>query len=223
MKPLEDEEPKALSAVHKALVEAAIFAALEPLPTRQLLLLITPNPGSDGVADTELQLVEILNQLQSDYQGRGVELVQVASGWRFQVPKNIAQALEPIYQEKPKRLSRVILETLAVIAYRQPITRAEIEALRGVAVSAEVLKTLLDRQWICSLGPKEIPGRPMQYGTTEEFLDYFNVRSLAELPGLPGALLEQGADSEATPSNGSDTPKDSSINDPRPDENQPES
>lgn len=161
-----------------ALVEAAIFAAIEPVPSGQLELLLSAYP------DAQDRLTEILLTLQKHYQNRGVELVQVASGWRFQIPKAITLGLEPLYQEKPKRLSRVILETLAIIAYRQPITRAEIEALRGVAVGAEVLKSLLDRQWICPLGPKEQPGRPMQYGTTQGFLDYFNVRSLDDLPAL---------------------------------------
>lgn len=194
----------------KSLVEAAIFAALEPIPSRQLLLLIS----AEGEVPAEQRLAQILEELQNDYRGRGVELAQVASGWRFQVPKPVAQALEPIYQEKPKRLSRVILETLAIIAHRQPITRAEIEALRGVAVSAEVLKTLLDRQWICSLGAKEIPGRPLQYGTTDEFLDYFNVQSLAELPGfLPAAEPSLAAEADTAAS---------FFETPRPDENQPE-
>lgn len=158
------------------LVEAAIFAALEPIPSGQLEKLLS------GVADGQTVLASILTDLQQHYHARGVELVQVASGWRFQVPKLIASGLEPIYQEKPKRLSRVILETLAIIAYQQPITRAEIEAIRGIAVSAEVLKSLLDRQWICNLGVKEVPGRPTQYGTTAEFLDHFNLRSIDELP-----------------------------------------
>ncbi|HMU67701.1 MAG TPA: SMC-Scp complex subunit ScpB, partial [Cellvibrionaceae bacterium] len=206
-----DGKSSAASAGPKSLVEAAIFAAVEPIPTRQLLKLW-------GEAEDEShrqQLQEILSALQADYQGRGVELVQVASGWRFQVPKPVAQLLEPLYQEKPKRLSRVILETLAIIAHRQPITRAEIEALRGVAVSAEVLKNLIERQWICSLGPKEIPGRPMQYGTTDEFLDYFNLQSLAQLPSLlPPAPAEPNALSDIS---AGDTAQ--LINDPRPDEN----
>jgi segregation and condensation protein B len=185
------------------LVEAAIFAAIEPVPTRQLLLLLPANPSAED------ELASILTQLQHDYENRGVELVQVASGWRFQVPKTITPALEPLYQEKPKRFSRVILETLAIIAYRQPITRAEIEALRGVAVSAEVLKSLLDRNWVCSLGPKEVPGRPMQYGTTAEFLDYFNLQSLADLPGI-SSLSTEHVQYPLT------------DNTPRPDENQPE-
>jgi segregation and condensation protein B len=167
MNPSEDETQQ--------LIEAAIFSALEPVPSGQLMRLLSG-------ADAETQLAHILNTLQQHYQGRGVELVQVASGWRFQVPASLAPALAPLYPEKPKRLSRVILETLAIIAYRQPITRAEIEALRGVAVSAEVIKNLLDRQWICSLGPKELPGRPMQYGTSDAFLNYFNLRTLADLP-----------------------------------------
>lgn len=209
--------PKDHPEGQKSLVEAAIFAALEPIPTRHLLKLW----GEAADESHEPQLLEILRTLQMDYQGRGVELVQVASGWRFQVPKPIAQALEPIYQEKPKRLSRVILETLAIIAHRQPITRAEIEALRGVAVSAEVLKNLLERQWICTLGPKEIPGRPMQYGTTDEFLDYFNLQSLAQLPGLiPDAPAELDAQADTTSAGHSLSAH--TINDPRPDENQPE-
>ena len=130
----------------------------------------TPTKTLGRAADEshELQLVEILRALQMDYQGRGVELVQVASGWRFQVPKPVAHALEPIYQEKPKRFSRVILGTWPSSPTASP-SRGRRLALRGVAVSAEVLKSLIERQWVCSLGAKEIPGRPMQYGTTDEF------------------------------------------------------
>lgn len=213
--PPDEEGAGQNSADKKSLVEAAIFAAIEPIPTRQLLKLW----GEATDESHSQQLQAILSSLQADYHRRGVELVQVASGWRFQVPKPVAQLLEPLYQEKPKRLSRVILETLAIIAHRQPITRAEIEALRGVAVSPEVLKNLLERQWICSLGPKEIPGRPMQYGTTDEFLDYFNVQSLAQLPGLQADPAEQPSNSgKQTPSSEAAQP----INDPRPDENQPE-
>ncbi|HEY6529540.1 MAG TPA: SMC-Scp complex subunit ScpB [Cellvibrionaceae bacterium] len=199
------------------LVEAAIFAAIEPVPTGQLLRLLLNNP------DAENELEAILTQLQQDYENRGVELVQVASGWRFQVPKTIAFALEPLYQEKPKRFSRVILETLAIIAYRQPITRAEIEALRGVAVSVEVLKTLIDRNWVRSLGPKEVPGRPLQYGTTDEFLDYFNVQSLAELPGINGRNPNANYFDDLGSISTEEPQYPLTDNTPRPDENQPES
>jgi segregation and condensation protein B len=137
---------------------------------------------------------KLLDELQRDWSGRKVELVQVASGWRFQGRGEIQPFLDRLSPEKPPRYSRAVMETLAIIAYRQPVTRGDIEAIRGVAVSTNVIKTLEDRQWIEAVGHRETPGRPALFATTKTFLDDLGLVSLAELPPLaeldPSHLLE---------------------------------
>jgi segregation and condensation protein B len=125
-----------------------------------------------------------LQELHRDYTGRGVELIEVASGFRLQVPQSFAPWVSRLWQERPARYSQALLETLALIVYRQPITRGEIEEVRGVSVSTTIIKTLLEREWIKIVGYREIPGRPALYATTRTFLDYFNLKSLDELPPL---------------------------------------
>ncbi len=125
-----------------------------------------------------------LDALGEDYRGRGIELKEVASGFRVQVRPDYAEALRPLWSERPARYSRALLETLALIAYRQPITRGEIEDIRGVSVSSSIVKTLLEREWVRVVGHRDVPGKPAMYGTTRQFLDYFNLKSLAELPTL---------------------------------------
>ncbi|TNF37482.1 MAG: SMC-Scp complex subunit ScpB, partial [Gammaproteobacteria bacterium] len=127
---------------------------------------------------------QALTALQEDYEGRGLLLKEVASGYRFQVAESYAPWVSRLWEEKPPRYSRALLETLALVAYRQPITRGEIEEIRGVSVSSHILKTLLERDWVRVLGHKDVPGKPAMYGTTREFLDYFNMKSLDELPTL---------------------------------------
>lgn len=179
----------------KTVIEAALLAAAEPLSIERLLTLFEQQQRPERAA-----VRAALAALEQDYQGRGVELVEVASGFRFQVPEELTPWVLRLWQERPPRYSRAVLETLALIAYRQPITRAEIEQVRGVSVSSSTLRTLLERGWIKVLGQREAPGRPALYGTTRDFLDYFNLKSLADLPPLAalrdldavGAELERG-------------------------------
>jgi segregation and condensation protein B len=145
-------------------------------------LQMTLFPEGDPPEKDELK--EALDRLQQDYAERALELVEVASGFRFQVRQSMEPWVSRLWEEKPARYSRALLETLALIAYRQPITRAEIEDVRGVSVSSSIIKTLQDREWIRVVGHRDVPGRPAVYGTTREFLDYFGLKSLDELPTL---------------------------------------
>jgi segregation and condensation protein B len=177
----------------KVLLEAALLAYPEPLSMDRLLLLFeeAEQPEREAIRTA-------LTELRQDYADRGIELVEVASGFRLQVRQELAPWIRRLWRERPTRYSRAVLETLALIVYRQPITRGEIEEIRGVSVSSSTLRTLLDRGWIKALGQRDVPGRPTLYGTTRVFLDYFNLKSLAELPPLPeirdleavGAALE---------------------------------
>ena len=133
---------------------------------------------------TKAELRTALKALQKDYEKRGVQLNEVASGFRFQASPESAEWVSRLWEERPPRYSRALLETLALIAYRQPITRAEIEDVRGVAVSSNIIKTLLEREWVQVIGHRDVPGKPALYATTREFLDYFNMKSLEQLPSL---------------------------------------
>ncbi|MBT6027926.1 MAG: SMC-Scp complex subunit ScpB, partial [Porticoccaceae bacterium] len=130
------------------------------------------------------QIKAALDEIESDCRGRGFELKQVASGYRFQVTQGLATWVNRLWEEKPKRYSRAMLETLALIAYRQPLTRGDIEAVRGVEVSSNIIKSLQEREWVRIVGHRDVPGRPALYATTKKFLDYFNVKSLDHLPAL---------------------------------------
>lgn len=170
----------------KLLVEALLFASPEPLASRQLLALLK----DEGVKRAELEAV--LAELQADYQDRALELVHVASGWRFQVRREFSTWVNRLFPEKIGRPSRALLETLAIIAYRQPITRGEIEAIRGVSVNSSIVNTLKELGWIRIVGHKEVPGRPELLATTERFLNDFNLNSLRQLPPI-AADEEQSA------------------------------
>lgn len=163
----------------KLIVEAALLAAARPLSLDTLIALFDELEQPD-----KKRLREALNELQQDYAGRGIEVVEVASGWRIQVHSSCAPWVSRLWDEKPGRYSRALMETLALVAYRQPITRGEIEEIRGVAVSTQIMKTLLEREWVRVVGQRDVPGRPSLYGTTKEFLDYFGLKSLDELPTL---------------------------------------
>ena len=126
----------------------------------------------------------VLDALCADYAARGIELKEVASGFRFQVRSDLSPWIRRLWEDRPVRYTRALLETLAIIAYRQPITRGEIEAIRGVSVSSNIVKTLLEREWVRIAGHRNVPGRPAVYTTTRQFLDYFNLKSLSELPTL---------------------------------------
>jgi segregation and condensation protein B len=157
-------------------VEAALFAAGEPLAFDRLVALC-----GDGDA---VGVRAALATLREVYTGRALELIEVAGGWRFQVRAEHARVVAGLFAERAPRYSRAVLETLAIIAYRQPVTRAEIEALRGVQVTTAIVRTLLDREWVRVAGHRDLPGRPAVYATTRTFLDHFGLRSLAELPPL---------------------------------------
>lgn len=161
-------------------IEAALFAAGRPLNLDQLLAVF----GDESERPERAAVRGALDRLTDAYKGRAFELKQVASGWRVQVREGHSDAVGRLWEERPTRYSRALLETLALIAYRQPITRGEIEEVRGVTVSTSIMRTLLDRQWVRIVGHRDVPGRPALYGTTREFLDYFGLKSLDELPTL---------------------------------------
>lgn len=172
-------EPATTPEAYLRIVEAALLAASSPLPVSELRKLFDEDPGPDLVR----RLLDALRAQWSEA-GRGVELVQVASGWRFQTRPEYQVYLDRLKEEKPPRYSRAVLETLAIIAYRQPVTRGDIEDIRGVAVSPNVLKTLESRGWVDIVGHRDTPGRPALFATTRRFLDEMGLRSLTELPAL---------------------------------------
>jgi segregation and condensation protein B len=168
--------PSDLVEVSRVL-EATLLVAGEAIPAAELAKLFEPPLPADTVR-------KLLDDLRAEWTGRKVELVQVAGGWRFQALPSLQTFLDRLAPEKPPKYSRAVMETLAIIAYQQPVTRGDIEAIRGVAVSTNVVKTLEDRQWIEVVGHRETPGRPALYATTRAFLDDLGLRSLAELPPL---------------------------------------
>ncbi len=181
----------------KAIVEAALMVAGEPLGIERLLGLFG---AGDADHDTVRGAVErALAALREECVGRGIELREVAQGYRFQARTELAPWLNRLWEEKPPRYSRALLETLAIIAYRQPVTRGDIEELRGVALGTGMLKTLLEREWIRIVGHREVPGRPAVYATTPKFLDYFNLKSLEELPPLPEPRSPEAPDPISLP------------------------
>jgi len=163
----------------RRIVEGALLAAGQPLSEEKLLSLL-----DDGEQPSKTTLRDVLEEIAQDCAGRGFELKKVATGWRFQVPEDLAPWVNRLWEEKAQRYSRATLETLAIIAYRQPVTRGDIEEIRGVAVSSQIVKTLLERGWIKVVGQRDVPGKPSLYATTREFLDYFNLGSLDDLPTL---------------------------------------
>ncbi len=166
------------------ILEAILFSAGKPLSEQQLLQLFTEEERP-GLAE----LRQAIFKLQEHYSTRGIELVCIASGYQFQSKIDFAIWIGRLWEEKPSKYSRALLETLALIAYRQPITRGEIEEIRGVSISASIFKTLLeDRGWIRVVGHRDVPGRPGLYATTKQFLDYFGLHSLNQLPPLPEIL-----------------------------------
>jgi segregation and condensation protein B len=163
----------------KHIIEATLLAAGRPVTTPQLIELF-----DERERPTPEQLTAALELLAAEYAPRGIELVEVASGWRIQVRPRTGEIVSRLWQERPSRYSRALLETLALVAYRQPITRSEIEEIRGVSISSTIMRTLQERNWIRTVGHREVPGRPELLGTTREFLDYFGLKSLEQLPTL---------------------------------------
>lgn len=178
----------------KRVLEAALICSPQPLPVRELRVLFNDELGADT-------LKTLLQELQDDWAQRGVELVQVASGWRFQSRPQMREYLDRLHPEKPPRYTRATLETLAIIAYRQPVTRGDIEDIRGVTVNSLIIKQLEDRGWVEVIGHREAPGRPALFATTRQFLDDLGLASLDQLPLLENpaqqsALLASLAESE---------------------------
>ena len=186
------------------IVEAALLAADGPVSIPQLVNLFAkgelPEENPHGAVREALAAVTVRAE------GRGYELVRVASGFRFQVRQEMSPWVSRLFDERPPRYSRALLETLALIVYRQPVTRGDIEQVRGVAVSPSIMRTLSERGWIHAVGQRETPGRPMLYGTTRKFLDYFNLRSLDELP--PFEEIQALIDIDAAPVPDASVPED---------------
>ncbi len=188
----------------KNIVEAALMAAGQPVSVDELLRLFV-----DGEQPAREEIRAALQRLGEECAGRGVELREVSSGFRYQTRAELSQWVSRLWEERPARYSRALMETLALIAYRQPITRGEIEEIRGVSVSTNIMRTLQEREWVRMVGHRDVPGKPAMYGTTRQFLDYFGLKHLSELPtlaeirdidsinvelelALPGGLAEAG-------------------------------
>jgi segregation and condensation protein B len=163
----------------KNVVEAALLAAARPVSVSELQQIF-----DEQSRPTTKELRAILDQLAADYEGRGVTIRETANGYRFQVRTEFAHEVSRLWPDRPKKYTRALLETLALIAYRQPITRAEIENVRGVAVNPDIVKTLMERNWVRVVGHRDVPGHPELLGTTAEFLDYFSLKSIEDLPPL---------------------------------------
>ena len=163
----------------RRIIEGALLAAGKPVDIARL-----ENLFEEDERPPRDQIRASIEEIQADCRGRGFELVQVASGYRFQVDQDLSIWVSRLWEEKPKRYSRAMLETLSLIAYRQPLTRGDIESVRGVAVSSDIVKSLLERDWVRVVGHRDVPGRPALYATTKQFLDYFNLKSLEHLPAL---------------------------------------
>ena len=174
----------------RQIVEAALLASDGPLKVADLVKLFAPGELEAETASKDVR--NALKSIEADARERGVELKRVGSGYRFQVRQELSEWVSRLWDEKPPRYTRALLETLALIAYKQPVTRGDIEQVRGVSVSQSIMRTLTEREWIKIVGQKEAPGKPALYGTTKEFLDYFNLKSLKELPPLADirALIE---------------------------------
>ena len=200
----------------KNIIEAALLAAQQPLTVQMLGALF-----ADEEAVGHAELAQALAALQADCEGRGVELVEVGSGFRYQVRQEVHPWVARLWSERQTRYSRALLETLALIAYRQPITRGEIEQIRGVSVASSIMRTLEEREWIRVVGYRDVPGKPALFGTTRQFLDYFNLKSLDQLPTLaeirdledlePQLTLVAGVDAGST---GADEPADPQGDEP---------
>jgi len=198
----------------KRIIEAALFAAGKPLNFERLGKLFDENERPSNP-----DIKQVLAELLDDYKDRGVNLVEVGNGWRFQSRQEFALWIQKLWEERPAKYSRASLETLSLIAYRQPVTRGEIEQIRGVSVSSNIIKSMLEREWIRVVGHRDVPGRPALFATTKNFLDYFNLKSLEDLPTLseikdlesldPQLNLQESSLSEVSEDNSKDNIKNS--------------
>ena len=168
----------------RAIIEAALLSADGPVPLDRLVGLFKDDEIASDVKEKKQVIKAALKELNDECENRGVELANLAGGYRFQSKQDLSPWISRLWDEKPPRYTRALLETLAIIAYQQPVSRGDIEQIRGVAVSPNIMRTLIDREWVQSLGHREVPGRPMLYGTTRSFLDYFGVKKLSDLPPL---------------------------------------
>ena len=168
----------------KAIIEAALLSADGPVPLDRLVGLFKDGEISADIKEKRQIIKTALKELNDECENRGVELTNLAGGYRFQSRQDLSPWISRLWDEKPPRYTRALLETLAIIAYQQPVSRGDIEQIRGVAVSPNIMRTLMDREWVQFLGYREVPGRPMLYGTTRSFLDYFGVKKLSDLPPL---------------------------------------
>lgn len=166
----------------KRIVEASLMASDDPLSIDQIGRLF--KPGDLEEENPREQIRKVLDDIKKESEGRGCNLVHVASGYRFQIPQDLSDWVSRLWEQKPPRYTRALLETLSLIAYQQPVTRGDIEEVRGVSVSTNIVRTLLERGWVREVGHREVPGRPVLYSTTKVFLDYFGLKSLGELPPL---------------------------------------
>jgi segregation and condensation protein B len=163
----------------KMIVEGLLLAAGRPLTLDNIIQVFSKDEQPD-----RKELIAVMESIAEECDGRGFELKEVASGYRFQVKQELSEWVAKLWEERPPRYTRALLETLALVAYRQPITRGDIEEIRGVGVSSNIIRTLLDREWIRVVGHRDVPGRPAMFATTKQFLDYFNLKSLQDLPPL---------------------------------------
>ena len=169
----------------RKILEAALMAYGKPLSVDKLGLLFSETDQSlIAIGPSKADITEALEEIQRDCENRGFELKEVSSGWRFQVRADTSHWINKLWEDKPQKYSRALLEILAIIAYRQPVTRGEIEDIRGVAVSSHIIHTLMEREWIKVAGHRDVPGRPSLLATTRQFLDYFNLQSVEQLPLL---------------------------------------
>ena len=168
----------------RAIIEAALLSADGPVPLDRLVGLFKDDEIASDVKEKKQIIKTALKELNDECENRGVELANLAGGYRFQSKQDLSPWISRLWDEKPPRYTRALLETLSIIAYQQPVSRGDIEQIRGVAVSPNIMRTLIDREWVQSLGHREVPGRPMLYGTTRSFLDYFGVKKLSDLPPL---------------------------------------
>jgi len=190
----------------KAIIEAALLSADGPVPLDRLVGLFKDGEITSDIKEKRQIIKTALKELIDECENRGVELTNLAGGYRFQSRQELSPWISRLWDEKPPRYTRALLETLAIIAYQQPVSRGDIEQIRGVAVSPNIMRTLMDREWVQSLGHREVPGRPMLFGTTRSFLDYFGVKKLSDLPPLEEikqlvdpAFIESEVEAEETP------------------------
>lgn len=195
------------SELIKKILEGALLAAGKSLTIAQLEALF-----DDDQKPPRDQLKAALEDIEADCRDRGFELKQTASGYRFQVCQELSPWVNKLWEEKPKRYSRALLETLSLIAYRQPLTRGDIELVRGVAVSSDIIRSLLEREWIRVVGHRDVPGKPALYATTKQFLDYFNLKSLEHLPALSEIKDLTELDPELEMTLGADLPSEAAAN-----------